>query len=89
MILPDAFAPTSSNNQVFKPIPIFVNEEGYSMQIFNRWGQKVFETERLDEGWDGTYQGQQQPTAVYVYLIKYLNEKGEEQIKKGTVALIW
>lgn len=42
-----------------------------SLKIFNRWGEKVWETEDINDTWDGTYRGAKQPPEVYVYLLSY------------------
>ena len=58
------------------------------MEIFNRWGQKIFHTQDIESGWDGMYQGQLAPQGVYVYKItgKYLN--GREYRMSGSVLLV-
>ena len=59
--------------------------------IFNRWGEKVFETTNIDQGWDGTYQGTPQPPSVYVYYLEYYNNTGTTgQVKqlKGSITLL-
>lgn len=43
----------------------------YTLQIFNRWGQKVFESRESTEGWDGSFGGDRQPTGLYTYSIHY------------------
>ena len=56
--------------------------------IFNRWGEKVFETDHLSKGWDGIYKGELQQSGVYSYSaeVEYLN--GDTKNKKGSVALV-
>ncbi|MFT6746155.1 MAG: gliding motility-associated-like protein [Glaciecola sp.] len=56
--------------------------------IFNRWGQKVFETEQQHIGWDGLYEGMKIDPAVYDYYLKYECEGDEEHFKKGNITLI-
>lgn len=67
--LPNVFTPTGDNlNDVFEPFPYkFV--ESISIQIFNRWGELVFETTDPDINWDGTRQktGKELPSGVYYY----------------------
>ncbi|WP_299819055.1 gliding motility-associated C-terminal domain-containing protein [uncultured Pontibacter sp.] len=58
---------------------IIKNIENYPnarVEIFNRWGEKVFESKGYTEPWDGTRNGNQLPMAAYYYLI-YLNEQDE------------
>ena len=86
--IPSAFTPDGDGlNDVFK----FLHEgnvEMESFQIFNRWGQQVFETRDIDMGWDGTFKGTMAPSDVYVYLIKFNLPGQADQILKGDVTLI-
>lgn len=58
------------------------------LMIFNQWGQKIFETSSQQPGWDGTYNGKQQPVGVYVYVLSMTMQDGTVVNKKGTVNLI-
>ncbi len=86
---PNAFTPDNDGkNDSFRPIVI--NTVVTQMIIYNRWGQKVFEsTDALPE-WDGTCNGQQSAAGLYVYLVYYSNVVSgfEQKQKRGTVMLI-
>ena len=56
--------------------------------IFNRWGEKVFETKDLSEGWDGRVNGKTVPPAVFGYYVELKCFGGEEYLMKGNVTLI-
>jgi gliding motility-associated-like protein len=58
------------------------------LTIFNRWGEKVFDSNNQWQGWDGNYRGIESPAGVYTYYVEatYLNGKTKE--KKGTVTII-
>ncbi|HMK19423.1 MAG TPA: PKD domain-containing protein [Chitinophagaceae bacterium] len=56
--------------------------------IWNRWGQKVFETSDKNIGWDGKYKGVIQPMDVYVYTLDVEFFDGTKAIKKGDISLI-
>lgn len=73
-------------NDVFYVKGIFVAE--FKLQIFNRWGQLVFETTNMNEGWDGTINGQLCEADVYVYLAEGKGRHGEAQSIKGNVTLM-
>lgn len=60
----------------------------YSLQIYNRWGQMLFESKALSKGWDGYYNGKLAPQDVYVYRIKVVYPDGSEVIKTGDVTLL-
>jgi gliding motility-associated-like protein len=54
--VPNAFTPDNSGvNEVFKPVMTGFDEQGYTMYIFNRWGDLIFETHDMQVGWDGTF----------------------------------
>ncbi len=74
--VPNAFTPNSDgNNDEFK-VAFNCNVVYYLLQVYNRWGEKVFESHNYLEGWDGTYKGKQQPAGVYVYLLTYSGDEG-------------
>ena len=68
--IPTAFSPNADGvNDVFKPS--LINFEDYEMAIFTRWGEKLFETTNINEGWDGTYKGETVQNGVYLYQIRF------------------
>lgn len=84
--MPNAFTPSSVNN-VFKPSKRGIAQLK-SFNIFNRWGNKVYSSTNIEEGWDGTYNGQPQPMGVYIYTIDAVTDNGTPFVKKGNVTLI-
>ncbi len=48
----------------------------FNWMIFDRWGEKVFQSEDINTGWDGTYKGQKAVQAVYVYYLKVIFDDG-------------
>ena len=63
--------------------------ENYSLEIYNRWGQLVFQANELTDQWNGNYRGNPAPLGTYVYQVKATNVTGENIIvKKGSVVLI-
>lgn len=84
--VPNAFSP-NGENKIFKPTNIFVDNEEYLFVIFNRSGAKVFETNDPNQGWDGKYLGELQPSAMYVYRLYYLNSNKTRFEKEGWVYL--
>ncbi len=84
----NAFSPNSDGkNDVFLPFPVGIRELGY-FRVFNRWGQLMFSTKTLREGWDGRFAGVEQPTGVYTWMIEAITEDGRKIAKKGTVTLV-
>ncbi|MEI8280234.1 MAG: choice-of-anchor L domain-containing protein [Bacteroidota bacterium] len=56
--------------------------------IYNRWGNKVFETADINEGWNGHYKGDPQPMGVYVYVVDAFFATGKPFHKQGNITLI-
>ncbi len=56
--------------------------------IYNRWGEKMFESNAQNEGWDGTFGGKELGADVYGYYLKVRCGNGEEFIKKGNVTIL-
>ncbi len=87
--IPNAFSPNGDGlNDYFFPRELLSeNLEAFHMEIFNRWGLKVFSTDVKDgRGWDGAYNGISQPKGVYIYAIKAI-VKGVVQQYKGNMTL--
>jgi gliding motility-associated-like protein len=84
--MPNAFTPSSTNN-LFKPSKRGIAQLK-NFTVFNRWGNKVFSTSNIDEGWDGSYKGEPQPMGVYIYTIEAVSDKGVIFTKQGNVTLI-
>lgn len=73
-------------NDVFLVKGIFISD--FKLQIYNRWGQKVFETTNMYEGWDGTHNGENCTSDVYVYVAEGRGKKGDSKIITGNVTLL-
>ena len=62
--------------------------QAFTFSIYNRWGEKVFETLDQTIGWDGTYKSKELNPAVFVYKVVYMDWQGVEGLKSGNVTLI-
>ena len=87
--IPNIFTPNNDNrNDYFTPITdseIIIE----TFQVFNRWGQLVYDNQTPNSGWDGNFNNQMAPADVYVYRIVYTNGLGSKrQIKTGDVTLL-
>lgn len=77
LTIPKAFTPNGDNvNDKFGIVAdstVFstLSFSTFQLSIFNRWGEKVFATENVNERWDGTYKGKPVPVGVYVYTLLY------------------
>jgi gliding motility-associated-like protein len=85
--VPNAFAPDGVN-KMFYPKGQFFDFSLYEMAIYNRWGEQIFITRDVNEGWDGTQNGEIVPLGSYVYTIRFVDADGKEHKRKGTVTVI-
>lgn len=85
--LPNAFAPGSGPNKDFKIIKRGIATLNY-FRIFNRWGNMVFETKDINQGWNGEYNGVPQPVGVYVYQVQATTSTGKIFQKQGNTTLL-
>ncbi len=88
--VPNAFTPNGDgNNDLFEIYGKVKSLEFLHVQIFNRWGEKVFESYDHSFSWDGTFKGVLQNPGVYVWQLKLTFLDGHrEDLRKGTVTLI-
>ena len=84
---PNAFTPNGDgNNDVFLMYGYAIKV--FDMKIFNRWGEKVFESHSQFDGWDGTYKGILQMPGVYVYEANVVFLDNRNKFVRGSVTLI-
>jgi gliding motility-associated-like protein len=89
LYIPNAFTPNGDgNNDVFHAYGDDASLRYFELTIFNRWGEKVFESNNLRESWDGTYQGEASPNGVYVYIAKAVYLDGSTKDYKGSITII-
>ena len=85
--IPNIFSPNGdSKNDEFRIQSNFVKK--VHMEIYNRWGQKVFESDNPSVGWDGKFEGRELPPDVYGYFFSVLCIDEKEYFKKGNVTLV-
>lgn len=88
IFVPTAFTPNRNGlNDVFRPITAGISTLHY-FRVYNRWGQLLYSTSVLKEGWDGTFKGREQPPDTYVWTVSGTDFTGRTITKKGTVVLI-
>ncbi|MEO5643039.1 MAG: gliding motility-associated C-terminal domain-containing protein [Bacteroidia bacterium] len=89
VFVPNAFTPNGSGlNDFFMPSTGFVDIVDYDFAVFNRWGEKLYETNDLNGAWDGKYAGHKCEPGVYVWLLTFKTADGQYIDQKGTVTLI-
>ncbi len=87
IFIPNAFHPGGLNN-VFFPVIYFGNITEYNLMIFTRWGEQIFESSTVSNGWDGTYKENPVQQGVYVYRLMFKNNNGDLISKIGSVTLV-
>lgn len=89
--VPNAFTPNGDgNDDYFLPRQLLSSGvTDFRMMIFNRWGQKIFESSTADgRGWDGSFNNTPQPLGVYVYMIDVGFVNGAQEHYEGNVTLL-
>jgi len=80
---PNAFSPFASipENQTFKIYPSFIGD--FEIFIYNRWGELIFHSDNLEymvnQGWDGTKDGELLPLGTYAYVMKFTSLTSPER----------
>ena len=86
--VPSAFTPASGGlNDLFRPIALGIKSLE-NFRVYNRWGELVYSTKQIGEGWDGKYKGQGQNAGTYVWEVEATDYNGRKIRRKGSVILI-
>ena len=82
--VPSAFTPNGDNkNEILLPVYAGIKELK-QFSVFNRWGQLLFRTTNMQQGWDG----KKTLTGTYVWMIEAVNYLGKPVLLKGTATII-
>jgi gliding motility-associated-like protein len=85
---PTGFSPNGDGvNDVFRARYSY-DVRKFALRIYNRWGELVFETADVNEGWNGIYKAVAQPMSVYVWVAEYSFLDGSRNAQSGNVSLI-
>ena len=89
VVIPNAFTPgNDDNNNTFGLVILGGDVTVVSMEVYNRWGEKVFTSEEPNARWDGRVDGNEAPSDVYVYVIKWRRGDGALEVAHGDVTLL-
>lgn len=86
IFIPQAFSPGQAKNNV-----LYVRGgclKTMDFEVFDRWGNKVFESTDPSTGWDGMFSGQAMNSGTYVYYLKATNIYGDNIEQKGNITLV-
>jgi len=84
---PNAFAPQGINRE-FRAVVLYDDMVSFEMEIYDRFGQRIFVSKDVDFAWNGKIKGQNAPQGVYVYHVKVTQEDGRTINKQGNVLLL-
>jgi gliding motility-associated-like protein len=87
VFFPNVFTPNNDTKNDFFKILNATNLLEYKLMIYNRWGEKVFETDNFLKGWDGSYKGSACQIGSYVWYCNFIKE-GTQKKLKGSVLLL-
>jgi gliding motility-associated-like protein len=91
-ILPNAFSPNGDGkNEYFHLLSgqlLNTCVKEIYIAVYNRWGEKVFESSDINFSWDGFYKGKPEDTAVFAYYLKAVLTDDKEIKKKGNISLL-
>jgi gliding motility-associated-like protein len=84
---PSAFTPNGDGlNEVFEIKGIGIKQ--YLLQVFSRWGELLYESNNLENHWDGRFNGEFVSPGTYVYTINYKSMLDKDYTQKGTVTVM-
>ena len=89
--IPNSFTPDGDEyNNVFKPIFYSgFDPFSFTMLIYDRWGEVVFESHDVTKGWDGTYNGELCPVGSYTWTVQFRDRRTDKKITDtGTTNII-
>ena len=86
--IPNAFTPNNDGTHDLLKVLIYNDVTPKLFTIYNRWGEIVFETSDISQGWDGTVNGKEQEIGTYMYIFVGLDERDNEFTMNGTITLL-
>lgn len=87
LYIPNVFTPNNDeHNEEF--VIGAVNLLDFDMHIFNKWGELIFQTNNINDRWNGHFKGRVVPTGVYSYVINAYGKDGQAANKQGTISVI-
>ena len=88
IFIPNAFTPNDDGKNDKFGIIAADNYKQFKLLIFNKWGAIIYSTTDINNGWDGRFKGELQPTGPYVYYVEIRTASNKKIFKKGTIMLL-
>lgn len=87
LFVPSAFSPNADGQNDIAYL--YANcIKDLTFAIYNRWGEKVFETTDITKGWDGIFRGEKMNSDVFAYTVHAIFTNKEEVLKYGSITLL-
>jgi len=87
LYVPNAFTPNGDgSNDFFRVYGTAINS--FQLKVYSQWGELVFSSTDIVNGWDGNYKGNKSPASVYTYTLEAKMQDGTNIVKKGSFTLI-
>ena len=87
IFVPNAFTPGGPTNNLFRPVPVGISSLAF-FRVYNRWGQLVYSTTRIGDGWDGRVDGHLEESGTFVWMVEGTTYTGKRVFHKGTMILV-
>ena len=87
-MFPNVIRPEDPDNSRFCPLIFSPLAKGYSLDIYNRWGLRLFHTEALTDCWDGTREGSPVPQGTYLFRVHVCHADGSDKTYIGNITVI-
>jgi gliding motility-associated-like protein len=85
--IPNTFTPNNDGVNDYLRVYGYIIQE-MNFEVFNQWGEKIFQSRNQSIGWDGTHSGKAQPSGVYMYVGQFILRDGTIITRKGSINLI-
>lgn len=89
VFIPNAFIPDRVGSLMNERFYITADDyQTLDIKVFSRWGELLYQSDDISEGWDGKYKGEAVPQGVYFYVVNVVDLVGEPYAYKGTITLL-
>ena len=90
LFIPNAFSPNDDGENDTLTFQMQDNQclKDFQISIYDRWGEKVFETTDITDSWDGTFNGKKLDSQVFDYYCKTTTATGRQVMRKGNITLM-
>jgi gliding motility-associated-like protein len=88
VFIPNAFSPNGDGVNDFFRVVAHDDLTQYSLTVYSRWGQLIFESHDPERGWDGGLKGSVLPSGTYLYIVTYTDSKKQARKHTGSLVLM-